>query len=138
MEQVRPADIGGPVWAYRGLSIVTALLLILQPVLAGQFEYNDKPDYRDAHSVMANVIFLTVAGQFVLALLARRTLGIGLAVLNLVMIILVGMQIGFGYAAEDNPDRLALHLPLGVLLFGLGLTAAFLAFFDLRTQRRIT
>jgi len=130
----RIADTSGPVRAYQALSLLVVALFFLQPVLAGQFQYNDKPDYIDIHEITANAIFALLILQSVLALLARRAFGIGLFALNLLIILLAGAQIGFGYAARDNPDRLAIHLPLGVALFGLGLAAALFGWFDLRGQ----
>lgn len=133
----KPVNMSGPVWWYRWLSILTAILLLLQPILAGQFLYNGKHDYVDIHEMVGNVIFLTAAGQLVLAFLARRTYGVGLVGHNAGLLVLVVAQIGLGYAGRDNTDQLAYHIPLGVLLFGMGCIAPFMGFFDLKSQRRL-
>ena len=65
-------------WWYRWVSILTAVLLLIQPILAGQFSTTATATYVDIHEMMGNVIFLTVAGQLALAFLARRTYGVGL------------------------------------------------------------
>lgn len=131
-------DKSGPVWWYRWLSILTAVLLLVQPILAGQFLFNGKNDYVDIHEMLGNVILLTAAGQLVLAFLARATYGIGLVGHNAGLVVLVVAQIGLGYSGRDNTDSLAYHLPLGVLLFGMGCVAPFMGFFDLRSQRRLS
>jgi hypothetical protein len=131
------ADKGGPVWWYRWVSILTAILLVVQPLLAGQFLYNGKNDLVDIHEMLGNIIFLTAAGQLVLAFLARRTYGVGLVGHNAGLSVLIVAQIGLGYSGRDNDDSLAYHIPLGVLLFGMGSLAPFMGFFDLRSQRRL-
>lgn len=133
----KPVSKSGPVWWYRWVSILTAVLLLIQPILAGQFAYNGKSDLEDVHEMMGNVIFLTVAGQLALAFLARKTYGAGLVGHNAGLMVLVVAQIGLGYAGRDNEDLLAYHIPLGVLLFGMGCMAPFMGFFDLRAQRRL-
>ena len=132
--QVRRSE---PIWWYRWVSILTAVLLLLQPILAGQFLYNGKDDLKDVHEALSNVILLTAAGQLVLAYLARKTFGVGLVGHNFGLLVLVIAQIGLGYAGRDNSDNLAYHIPLGVLLFGMGCVAPLLGFFDLRAQRRL-
>lgn len=127
----------GPVWWYRWLSILTAVLLLVQPILAGQFLYNGHSGLKDVHEMLANVILITAAGQLALAFLARRTYGIGLVGHNAGLVVLVIVQIGLGYSGRDNADSLAYHIPLGVLLFGMGCMAPFMGFFDLRAQRRL-
>ena len=134
----KSVDMREPVWWYRWLAILTALLLLVQPILAGQFLYNGKNDYVDIHEMLGNLIFLTAAGQLVLAFLARKTFGFGLVGHNLGLVTLIVAQIGLGYSGRDNTDSLAYHIPLGVLLFGMGCVAPILGFFDLRAQRRLT
>lgn len=134
----KPVSKSGPVWWYRWVSILTAVLLLIQPILAGQFAYNGKSDLENVHAMLGNVIFLTAVGQLVLAFLARKTYGIGLVGHNAGLVVLVVAQIGLGYAGDsvDRPKELAYHIPLGVLLFGMGCLAPFMGFFDLRAQRR--
>ena len=129
----------GPVWGYRWMSILTAGLLLLQPILIGQ--YLARPEhtwYKDAHNILANVVFVTVLLQLILAFMARRTFGMGLVGHNIGLLVLVGVQIGLGMAASDgHATEKAIHIPLGVLLFGMGLFAPFMGFYDLKAQRRL-
>ena len=106
----------------------------MQPILAGQFVYGGEPDMKDVHAVVGQSLHLTVLVQLILALLARRTFGIGLAIFNLVLLILVGIQAGIGFSDDDNV--IAIHIPLGTILLSLAAFASFLGFFDLRRQRR--
>jgi hypothetical protein len=136
-QQTMSQSKSGPVWWYRWVSILTAILLLIQPVLAGQFLYNGHGGLKDVHEALANVIFITAAGQLVLAFLARRTYGVGLVGHNAGLLVLIVAQIALGYSGEDHPKSLAYHIPLGVLLFGMGCMAPFMGFFDLKAQRRI-
>jgi hypothetical protein len=136
-QQTMSQSKSGPVWWYRWVSILTAILLLIQPVLAGQFLYNGHSGMKDVHEALANVIFITAAGQLVLAFLARRTYGVGLVGHNAGLLVLIVAQIALGYSGEDHPKDLAYHIPLGVLLFGMGCMAPFMGFFDLKAQRRI-
>lgn len=133
-------DKSGPVWGYRLMSILTACLILLQPILIGQ--YLARPEhtwFRDAHNILADVIFVTVLLQLILAFLARRTFGIGMVGHNIGLLVLVGIQIGLGAAASDgHATEKAIHIPLGVFLFGMGLFAPFMGFYDLKAQRRIS
>jgi hemin uptake protein HemP len=132
----QPATTKEPVWWYRWVSIVTAILLLVQPILAGQFLYKGHSGLIDAHQGVAYLIFLTALGQLILAYLARGTYGAGLVGHNAVLFVLVIAQIGLGEVGKDHPGQLAYHIPLGVLLFGIGCMAPFMGFFDLRAQRR--
>ena len=133
MQQIE--ETGGPVLGYRAVSVLTALMVLVQPILAGQFVYGIEPDMKDVHAVVGQSLHITVFIQLVLAFFARRTFGIGLAVFNLILLILITMQAGIGFS--DNRDVLAVHIPLGTVLLTLAVFAAFLAFFDLRAQRRL-
>jgi hypothetical protein len=127
-------DKGGPVMGYRGVAVLSALLIILEAVLAGQFIGGEHGGLKDVHRIIGDVLILTVAGQTVLAFLARRTFGIGLVMHNASMLVLTFAQVGLGEAGSDQTKW---HIPLGVLLFGMACAAAMLGFFDLKSQRRI-
>ena len=127
-------DKSGPVMGYRGVAVLSALLMLLQAVLAGQFFTGDHGSLKDLHRIVGDILILTVAGQTVLAFLARRTFGIGLLMHNASMLVLTFVQVGLGEAGSDQTKW---HIPLGVLLFGMACAAAMLGFFDLKSQRRI-
>ena len=131
MKQIE-AKSGLVTW-YRVVAVLTALMMLAQPVLAGQFTYGGEADLKDVHAGIGQSLHITVFVQMVLAFLARRTLGIGLAIFNLVLLVLVGIQAGIGFSTDS--DLIAIHIPLGTVLLTLAIFAAFLAFFDFRAQR---
>ena len=133
MQQIE--DKSGPVLGYRAVSVLTALMVLAQPILAGQFVYGGEPDMKDVHAVVGQSLHITVLIQLILAFLARRTFGIGLAIYNLILLILVTIQAGIGFSSDGNV--IAIHIPLGTVLLTLAIFAAFLGFFDLRRQRRL-
>ena len=56
----------------------------------------------------------------------------------LALFVLVFIQSFLGHAASDgHPTPKGIHIPLGVLLFGMGSYIPFLSFYDLRAQRRL-
>lgn len=127
-------DKNGFVWGYRAVAVLTALMVLLQPILAGQFVYGGESDLKDVHAVVGQSLHLTVLAQLVLVFLARRTFGIGLAIYNLILLVLTSIQSGIGFS--DDGNVIAIHIPLGTILLVLAVFVAFLAFFDLRRQRR--
>lgn len=134
MQQVETISKDGLYRGYQALAVLTALLLLLQPVLIAQFFYNDR-DYADVHGMVGNVIFLSAVAQAVVCFLGRSKWGFTTLVWNLVMVGLVVAQIGLGYSADDSSSSAEIHMPLGVLMFGIGLINAMLAFFDIKRQR---
>jgi hypothetical protein len=139
-QAARPVDKSGPVWWYRWVSILTAVLLLIQPILAGQFLFNGHSGLKDVHQMVGYIIFLTAGAQLYLAFLARRTYGVGMVGHNGGLLVLVIAQIGLGEMGKDysgTSTSLAIHIPLGVLLFGIGCVAPFMGFFDLKAQRRL-
>ncbi len=125
----------GPVMIYRLVAVVTVVLFIVQPILAGQFITGEHGDLKDIHGVLGDVLILIVAAQTVIVFFARRTFGIGLVMHNLAMLVLT---IGQNFLGREGTDQIEYHIPLGVLLFGMACAAAMLGFFDLKSQRRIT
>ena len=132
-------DKSGPVMGYRLISLLTAALFLVQPILIGQ--YLARPEHsgwKDAHSMLGDGLVVLIVIQVVLAFLARRTFGMGLVGHNLGILFLVIIQSGLGHAASDgHATPKSIHIPLGVLVFGMGLFAPFMGFFDLRSQRRL-
>jgi hypothetical protein len=124
---------GAVVW-YRAAATLTALMLLAQPILAGQFVYGGETDLKDVHAVVGQSLHITVLIQLILAYFARRTFGIGLAGYNLVLLVLISIQAGIGFSSDR--DLIAIHIPLGTVLLTLGAVAAFLGFFDIGAQRR--
>ncbi len=106
---------GWAVWLLRVLVLITAILVLLQPVTAGLFVTGDV-GILGLHSAGHIFISLALMLQIVAAILVWRpgrgpswpiwtTLG---------LFFMIEIQAGFGFAR-----MLALHIPLGVLTFGL-------------------
>jgi hypothetical protein len=114
---------------------VTTVLVILQAVLAGLFISGEEFDAKDMHEMTANVIFLAVAVQLVLSFLARGWSEYRLIYWVACLLVLSVAQIGLGYASRDNTFPEAVHIPLGVFIFGLALVISTLAVLEDRGRR---
>lgn len=108
---------GWVAWSFRVLTLLTAGLVLLQPVWAGLFVTGDVR-MLGMHSAGHVFISLTLILQIVAAVLVWRPgRGPSWPIWTTVgMFLLVGLQAGFGYARI-----IALHIPVGVLIFGLAL-----------------
>jgi hypothetical protein len=109
--------------AFRAYSIAShllALLVLVQAVLGGRGQFVDS-DFIDLHEILANIVMLVVVAELVLVFVAGITgsLRTPMIVLNVLLAVLMIAQIGLGYAGRDNGEMAALHLPNGVLIFGL-------------------
>lgn len=118
----------GALRAYRIIAHIIPLLVLVQAVLAGRLLWAGA-DVRGLHGQIGNLVFLLAVAQVVLALLAglagreRRAL-IGASV---VLVLLLVLQLGLGYAGRDGGEPAAWHIPLGVLIFGLTAASVSLA-----------
>jgi hypothetical protein len=109
--------------ALRGLRVVVlvhAALVLAQAAFAGRFLAGDAAGLR-AHEANAGLIELVALVQLGLAVvLWRPGRGPGWpALASLALLLAEGVQMGFGYEG-----RLALHVPLGVAIFGLTVAVA--------------
>lgn len=119
------------VTAYNWLTVVIALAVLLQAVLAGQGLFNSKPDLITGHGNVGDIL---VAVTIVTAGIAiygrnRKLLSSGTVVRNLVTVVLMVVQLMIGYATRDSSNAIAWHIPNGVLLMGLTTANAVLAWF---------
>lgn len=109
-----PPVSGWAVWPLRVVVSVVALLVLVQPVLAGLFVTGDV-GMLDLHSIIASFLVMLVFLQIVAAILLWRP-GRGPAwpiAVSVGNFVLAELQSGLGYARV-----VAAHIPLGVLLFG--------------------
>jgi hypothetical protein len=99
----------------RVVVLLHAALILTQAAFAGQFLGGDGGWVR-VHEANAGIIHLTAFVQLVLAILVWRPgRGPGWpALASLALLLAEELQMGFGYARI-----LALHVPLGVAIFGL-------------------
>ncbi len=107
-------------------AILTALVLV-QAILAGRGWFVNH-EFIDVHGVVADVVVLAAVVQAVIAFLAlrRRQAGRTLFGLNLAILVLVVVQLGLGYAGRDSDTAASLHIPNGVLIFGLSVATTVL------------
>jgi hypothetical protein len=98
----------------RVVVLLHAALILAQAAFAGQFLGGDAGWVR-VHEANAGIIHLTAFVQLVLAILVWRPgRGPGWpALASLALLLAEELQLGFGYAR-----MLALHVPLGVAIFG--------------------
>ena len=104
-------------WA-RLLAWTTLVLVLIQAVLAGQFLYAEAT-LVDIHRVIAEALPL-VSAALCVALWpgraeedGRRLFGVAVGVTALMVV-----QTGLGFVGRTSTSGAAIHIPLGVLLFG--------------------
>ncbi len=119
---------------FQALSILMFAMLAVQPALGGWGWFRDRTAI-DIHAMVANTMFLVAVIMLVLALIAgftQRALIAGGSGLLVVMII---AQMGLGYGSRGRPEIAALHIPMGVFTFGVGLLLMMFALgFTLRRE----
>lgn len=113
---------------------ITTLAVFIQAVLAGQWLVNSS--VIKVHGYIGSLSWLLALAQVALVLLAgipgrHRTALLGTTTL---LALLMTAQIGMGYAGRTNTNVAAIHLPNGVLIFGLLATAISLV---LRARREL-
>lgn len=114
-------------WIVRCATLLAGAVL-LQAALAGQFMASTS-SLIDAHRVVAEVIPLGALVLVVLAARVRRAAR-GLARLlwwSIAGLVLVVVQTGIGFAGRSSSSSAAVHIPLGVAVFGAFLTIALTA-----------
>lgn len=111
----RPSVPGWCVWGLRVTALLVAAGVLLQAILAGSFVTGDV-GLLELHSANAGVVTTLAFLQLVAAILLWRP---GRGVVwpiwaSVASFVLVETQAGFGYARQ-----IELHIPMGVLLFGV-------------------
>lgn len=117
--------------AYQWLRITSALVLLLvliQAVFAGRGLWFGG-NAIDIHGGIANLTGLVVLAQLVLVFVAglSGSFRTSLIATNVLLFILVVVQFGLGYGGRDNATAASLHVPNGVLIFGVATVASCLA-----------
>lgn len=121
------------VGAYRVAAALTAGLILLQAALAGRFLFTD-PDLVDVHEVVANIITGVVFALLGLAFLAPFANRIRIRAWTSALTVLIIAQTGLGYAGRDDSDLASIHVPIGVLLFGVSVLVLTLSMVDVRRE----
>ncbi|WP_283135099.1 hypothetical protein [Rhizohabitans arisaemae] len=118
-------------WSLRVLAMAVTLLALVQPVLAGLFVTGDV-GMLDLHGMIASFLVVLAFLQIIASILAWRP-GRGPAwpvSVSIGIFVVIELQAALGYARA-----IALHIPVGVLLFGL-LVALLIAVWSPRSDRR--
>lgn len=106
---------------YRWLTLVTALLVLLQAILAGRGWFIDRKYIDDYHRGLGMFLVLVVVVQLLLTIAAGvpGDPGRRLLAMNVVLVVAVLIQLVLGLNSEDSAESAAWHIPLGVFIFGL-------------------
>ena len=112
---------------YRWLALLIMVLIFAQAALAGRFLFVDH-DAVDIHQAVANGLSVLVIVHVALALITRTKWSRRVPVLTALLAILVIIQTGLGYAGRESADVLAIHVPVGVLTFGVASLLTAIAF----------
>jgi hypothetical protein len=107
--------------AFTVVTIVMAVLVLAQAALAGRFLNYSAENLRTLHGTLGNIVFLLAIVQLVLVLVAgiRSRTRAALLSMSVTLLVLVAAQVGLGYAGRAQALPASLHIPNGVLIFGL-------------------
>jgi hypothetical protein len=124
-----------PLWTYRIVATVAAVLLFIQSILAGQFiaDKHDKLAFmlHRENAIIASVVVLILV---VAAILSVKPGGGSRLVLPRAIGLLV---VTAGEAAAGFAKLTALHIPLGVLLIGIAAWMAISSWFPNGSPRNV-
>ena len=110
-----PASVG-----YRLAVWVFAVLVLLQAILAGQFLNGHGFLIRVHRAVGAQILPALALAIFVFTLVPRRKWrGRTFVVVAGSQLFLTVVQTGLGFAGRTRPAAAAIHVPIGVAIFGL-------------------
>lgn len=129
----RPDAMAGgrfnPLLGFRGVAVVTAVLVLVQALLAGQGLFVDTGRI-EVHGWVGNATFLAAIALLAAAFAAwrRGTLGRSAVVLSAVLLLLTVAQLGLGYSGRESSAAASWHVPNGVLIFGVSAALLVLAF----------
>ena len=112
---------------YRWLALLIMVLIFAQAAFAGRILFVDH-DAVDIHQAVANGLSVLVIVHVALALITRTKWSRRVPVLTALLAILVIIQTGLGYAGRESADVLAIHVPVGVLTFGVASLLTAIAF----------
>lgn len=120
---------GWTVPAFRWLTVVNAVLIVVQAFLASQGVWGGERSLVTGHGHLGNLVFLLVVAQGVLAMLLANARRMPRAVMLLagLSVVLVVAQIGLGYSTRDDIRLTAWHVTNGVLLMGIAAAIAAIA-----------
>lgn len=117
---------------FRALAGLAALLVLIQAVLAGQW-IGGNLSIIVTHGWLGSGTLILVALLGIMSFLGMRQglLDARPLAISAVLIVLVVAQLGLGYAGRTSTGAAAMHVPLGVLIFG-SLLALFVSVLPMR------
>jgi hypothetical protein len=126
----------GLISAFKGLCHLATLIVFVQAILAGAFISGEEIDALNIHEIVGNILFMVVAVQLMFGFLVRDWSRFGLWLWVFGLLILVSVQIGLGYLGRDDTLPTAVHVPLGVFIYGFALLISVLASIEDRLPER--
>lgn len=97
------------------LIVTLPLMILVQATLAGQHLFEGSAIV--VHGIIGNATFAVTVVSLVLTFV-RRSDGVAFAI-AVALMALTFAQIGLGYVGRETTMAAALHIPLGVTIFGL-------------------
>lgn len=109
-------------------SAVMTVLVLIQAILAGRGWFINHT-FIDIHAGVADLVVLVAIAQAVFAFRAvrRQQSGRSLLWMSLAILVLVIVQVGLGYGGKDSGTAASIHVPNGVLIFGLSVATTVLS-----------
>ena len=126
----------GLISAFKGICHLVTLLVLVQAMLAGLFISGEEIDAVDIHEMVGNLLFMAVVVQLILGFLVRDWSRFGLWIWVLLLLVMVIAQTGLGYAGREETLPVAIHVPLGVFIFGFAMLISVLASIEDRLPKR--
>lgn len=123
---------------YNGLTVVIALGVLLQAMLASQGLFNSMPGLIDMHGLTGRILTLVTMVGAGVAISARNRglLANGAVLRSIAVVVLTIVQLVIGWATKGDAGAIAWHIPNGVLLMGLTTANMVLALFAPRPAER--
>jgi len=126
----------GLISAFKGICHLVTFLILVQAMLAGMFISGEEIDAVDIHEMVANTMFIVIVIQLVLAFLVRDWSRFGLWIWVILLLVMTIAQTGLGYAGRDESLPVAMHVPLGVFMFGFAMLISVMASIEDRLPKR--
>ena len=126
----------GLISAFKGVSHLVTLLVLVQAALAGMFISGEELDALDVHEMVGNLLLMVVVAQLILGFLVRDWSRFGLWIWVLLLLVLVITQTGLGYLGRDETLGTVVHVPLGVFIFGFAMLISVMASIEDRLPER--
>jgi len=118
------SSLNRPGWltAMKVAAVLFAALVLLQAIIAGRGWFKDF-DLIKTHGQIGDGVLLVAIVQAVLAFMVFGSRS-RLAFVSAVLVVLTAIQLSLGYSSKDNSTAASLHIPNGVLIFGIATTFA--------------